>query len=601
MTLLFAASVSVFAAGDGLTYKVTGEDTACVSNAYEVRSNYVVADKITSEGKEYTVNEIKWIECRNVKSIVVPETVTILGNEALGYYWGAGLVKAKDCVIYSYRGTVTEEYCKKNGITFAAILRDGETPVWSAMANSAAKVRLDASGKATISVKAFLNEYDYNGLERPDLESKWYKVNDGNEVLIDAADGAYDGETGTSSLTVDAAGEYKCILTEKGTDLSVSVPFTVQEAIPIPVSITYNANNEYEMFFDEAQKPYTQYDGSIGYSYNTPDYIKTGDTITVVYDNGSEGTYTYDANEQKFTGSDSAVFRFEGGSIRWKKIPDTYEDLFVLGGSYQTTVDLNYKNEDYSKGFTVDAFYTKLVERPYAVVNGIRYEKIYIDEDYAWVAGPAEKVGNKVEIPATVTLNDNKEYQVSDFKDHAFTDPQYSSDLRELTILGRNTWVNEQAVGYLYDEETGTSEKVEGITIYGYRGSSAEYAANMYKFTFVPLDPEVFDLSAGAEVAVSAGGLTYTGKALEPEVTVTYKGKALVKDTDYTLAYENNTNAGTAKVVVTGTGSYTGTAEGSFTIEKAANPLAVKAKTYSVKYAILKKKAQVVAISKVVS
>ena len=87
MTLLFAASVSVFAAGDGLTYKVTGEDTACVSNAYEVRSNYVVADKITSEGKEYTVNEIKWIECRNVKSIVVPETVTILGNEALGYYY----------------------------------------------------------------------------------------------------------------------------------------------------------------------------------------------------------------------------------------------------------------------------------------------------------------------------------------------------------------------------------------------------------------------------------------------------------------------------------------------------------------------------------
>lgn len=42
--------------------------------------------------------------------------------------------------------------------------------------------------------------------------------------------------------------------------------------------------------------------------------------------------------------------------------------------------------------------------------------------------------------------------------------------------------------------------------------------------------------------------------------------KTLVRDTDYTVSYQNNTNIGNATVTLQGKGSYTGTASTSFTI-----------------------------------
>ena len=51
---------------------------------------------------------------------------------------------------------------------------------------------------------------------------------------------------------------------------------------------------------------------------------------------------------------------------------------------------------------------------------------------------------------------------------------------------------------------------------------------------------------------------TYDGKAKTPIVTVNLKGKTLVLNTDYTVSYSNNIGAGTAKVVVTGKGTFSG-------------------------------------------
>ncbi len=57
----------------------------------------------------------------------------------------------------------------------------------------------------------------------------------------------------------------------------------------------------------------------------------------------------------------------------------------------------------------------------------------------------------------------------------------------------------------------------------------------------------------------------YTGKAIKPQITLTYQGEE-VSQSEYTVAYENNVNAGTAKVTVTGKGSFTGTKQASFRI-----------------------------------
>ena len=68
------------------------------------------------------------------------------------------------------------------------------------------------------------------------------------------------------------------------------------------------------------------------------------------------------------------------------------------------------------------------------------------------------------------------------------------------------------------------------------------------------------------QVTLSQDSYVYNGMARKPDVTVTYQGKKLVKNTDYVVAYSNNTEVGTAKVTITGMGKYTGSVEKEFTI-----------------------------------
>lgn len=74
---------------------------------------------------------------------------------------------------------------------------------------------------------------------------------------------------------------------------------------------------------------------------------------------------------------------------------------------------------------------------------------------------------------------------------------------------------------------------------------------------------------AKSRIELSQSIFTYDGNEKRPGLTVTYNGTALRENTDYTLSYSDNVNAGTARVLVTGIGSYCGTAEKTFTILKA--------------------------------
>lgn len=62
---------------------------------------------------------------------------------------------------------------------------------------------------------------------------------------------------------------------------------------------------------------------------------------------------------------------------------------------------------------------------------------------------------------------------------------------------------------------------------------------------------------------------SYTGKAVSPAPTVTYGGKKLVKNTDYTVSYSKNTAVGQASVKITGKGLYKGTKTVNFNIRPA--------------------------------
>lgn len=131
-------------------------------------------------------------------------------------------------------------------------------------------------------------------------------------------------------------------------------------------------------------------------------------------------------------------------------------------------------------------------------------------------------------------------------------------------------------VSYSGNVEVGTGKAtVTGIATasetVGYTGT-VEMA-----FTIVEKEPEFILVEIkGTDVTIEGTEFTYTGKPIEPKVTVIVDGKELVPDQDYSVAYSNNIDVGTGKVTVSGTATaseavgYTGTVEIDFTIKAAA-------------------------------
>lgn len=83
------------------------------------------------------------------------------------------------------------------------------------------------------------------------------------------------------------------------------------------------------------------------------------------------------------------------------------------------------------------------------------------------------------------------------------------------------------------------------------------------QWSIVAADANLFSIE------LSNSSLVYNGTELKPTVTVKDGSAVLVEGTDYTLAYTNNVNVGTATVTATGIGNYTGTQTKEFSITKA--------------------------------
>jgi len=95
--------------------------------------------------------------------------------------------------------------------------------------------------------------------------------------------------------------------------------------------------------------------------------------------------------------------------------------------------------------------------------------------------------------------------------------------------------------------------------------NAANYENPIFTFEILPAD-----LST-ADVDIVADPVVYTGAEVTTSVKVFLGGTLLEEGKDYTVNYANNVNAGTdaGKVIITANGNYTGSVEGSFTINKA--------------------------------
>lgn len=159
---------------------------------------------------------------------------------------------------------------------------------------------------------------------------------------------------------------------------------------------------------------------------------------------------------------------------------------------------------------------------------------------------------------------------ITSIKDYAFNDCRSltSIDLsNSLTSIGDSAFENcyELTSIKIPDSVTSIGDsafKHCGLTIYGTAGSYAQTYAYENYINFIISTKDL----AQCSVTVNPTSYTYDGTAKKPNVSVKDGSAILIKDTDYAVRYENNTNIGTAKAIITGKGNYTGTVTKTFTI-----------------------------------
>ncbi len=125
----------------------------------------------------------------------------------------------------------------------------------------------------------------------------------------------------------------------------------------------------------------------------------------------------------------------------------------------------------------------------------------------------------------------------------------------QITVkYGKTTLLKDTDYTVLYDDEHIEAGETATITI---RGNGTTYfgeKTTSFKITGTPLKAGQISLKD-----VPKTGLVYTGKPQEPEIDG-------IDRKNYEAVYQNNTNAGTATVVITGKNGYTGTVKKTFKI-----------------------------------
>ncbi|MBR1763764.1 MAG: hypothetical protein IJ746_00035 [Ruminococcus sp.] len=110
--------------------------------------------------------------------------------------------------------------------------------------------------------------------------------------------------------------------------------------------------------------------------------------------------------------------------------------------------------------------------------------------------------------------------------------------------------------------------------IYGKKGSAAETYAKKNGIDF-----RTGKSIASCTISIPYYQYTYTGNPITPEVTIKNGSTKLVKGTDYTVSYSNNTKVGVATIKITGKGNYKGTITKTFVVKPAKNNIVLLTST----------------------
>lgn len=374
--------------------------------------------------------------------------------------------------------------------------------------------------------------------------------------------------------TWEAGNSYAVTISYLGVTCTVEVPVVANPVDSISFSPvgTYVRYENYDGYLDE----------DAGYfKYYTPDFV-SGDKLTVTRTDGTSAVYTFDDSKYSFVSQD-------GDAIDASYVyatSDQDEERWTLGDDNHMTV--TYMSKSTQVPVSIVANPVKSI----SLVSVSPYEIVENDDKAGYV--DEEEDGTKYfryYLPGFTTGDAlTVKYTDGTTKSFAFTELEASEGSDSFNLRfgsdgnGQSgTWTSSDGEALDYDRLSVSSDQDSAHWTLGDGNYfTIEYFGAECKVPVSIVGAKPADLG-GASVSVA--NQTYTGNALQPAVTVKLDGKTLEKGTDYTVAYADNTNAGTATVTITGTGNYTGTATATFTIEKAdvsrANVVVAAAAAYT--------------------
>jgi len=282
--------------------------------------------------------------------------------------------------------------------------------------------------------------------------------------------------------------------------------------------------------------------------------LNAGTDYTVSYENNTGAgtatlTITSTAQNPNYSGSASKTFTIQKANVTVTANPTEKTDLVytsqpqallnagtVEGGTMQYSLDGTEYAATVSTG--TDA-------GEYTV-----YYKVVGDDNHNDVAAQTLTVSIEKAALTTMTLSEN-----------TFT---YDKDEQTAQVAS----VSAGTISVATDNFDVTGNKQTNVGTYTATVTAKSDSKNFKgsataEWSIVEADAQIFTLELNPESFV------FTGNALQPAVTVKDGDDVLTVDKDYTLAFESNVDAGTAKVTATGKGNYKLTKEATYTIQKA--------------------------------
>lgn len=264
--------------------------------------------------------------------------------------------------------------------------------------------------------------------------------------------------------------------------------------------------------------------------------LKNGTDFTLTYQNNvNKGTAkVYIKGKGNYSGSCSLTFSITARPVSTLKI--TVPSATYNGKAQKPAVTVKYNNYKFKNGTDYTLSYKNNTKIGTATVTVKGKGKLSGTKSVTF------KINAKPIKNAVITYNNSLTYNGSTLS------PAVTVKYGNAT-LKKNT---DYTVAYSNNVNSGTGTiTITGKGIYG--GS--------VKKTFT-----IKKLGISATAVSGTGNKVYTGSAIKPVPAVKAGGRTLKNGTDFTVSYKNNTEPGTATLIVNGKGNYSGSVSKTFKI-----------------------------------